>query len=110
MTTTHVRTAVLDLTSAIHRWRENPSPEHMTRVIVAGDTLSGYALELERALILAIGETPETVVQYNEAERVRTLAAVCTCGHIGSFHVPHCLGVRGALACTCPAFQEPPPA
>lgn len=45
---TTVRAAVLDLTSSLHNWRRDPSPENTRAVMIAGDVLSGHALELER--------------------------------------------------------------
>ncbi len=93
--------------AAIHQWRENPSPEQMNRVIVCGDALSGFALELERALLLALGEAPETAEDVATSAREQSLAKLCTCGHIGSFHVPNCLGVRNSIPCTCLGFEEP---
>lgn len=82
----------------------------MKRVIVYSDRLAGYALHLERALVVALGENPDTVEQYETAKQEKTLASLCTCGHIGSFHVPNCFGVRGDTQCECSAFEEAPSA
>lgn len=45
-----VRVAVLELTSAIHNWRRDPSPENLRRVVECCSVVSGYALDFEAIL------------------------------------------------------------
>ena len=45
-----VRVAVLELTSAIHNWRRDPSPENMRRVVECSSVVSGYALDFDRII------------------------------------------------------------
>lgn len=44
---TPVGRAVLELTSVLHNWRQDPSPENFAEVAIAAWHVSGYALELE---------------------------------------------------------------
>jgi hypothetical protein len=46
-----VRAAVLELTSALHVWQQDPSPEHIRAVVLAAAEACGYLLELERQVI-----------------------------------------------------------
>lgn len=104
---TPVREAVLELTSALHNWRRDPSPANMRAVIVAGDVVSGFALELERRSELTSGALPTHTI--------------CVCGHIRVAHKPEggpCIGRetikhRGSYeastgACPCQGFSEAP--
>lgn len=68
---TPTRAAVLDLTSSLHNWRRDPSPDNMRSVILAGDVVCGHALELEQHLAL-------------EVEKVPLPRELCKCG--GTFH------------------------
>lgn len=53
-----VKTAVLELTSAVHNWREKQGPQQLDRVILAADALAGYALQLEKGLELITDTSP----------------------------------------------------
>lgn len=102
---TKVKAVVLELTSALFRWRENPSPEHMGKVIEAVDTLQGIALSLEQTLLLVLQEAEAPAPAMSD----EYLREVCTCKHIRTFHAPHCLGIDPADGshCTCLGFTRP---
>ncbi len=57
-----VKQAVLELTSAIHNWRHNPSTERLQGVVIAADALGGFALHLEQSLEQAVTTDPERCV------------------------------------------------
>ncbi|HXJ69854.1 MAG TPA: hypothetical protein VNM39_13170 [Verrucomicrobiae bacterium] len=54
-----VRVAVLELTSALHNWRTDPSPANAERVVSLASVVSGFALEFERILETYGDETKE---------------------------------------------------
>jgi hypothetical protein len=64
---TLVRVAALDFVSALHNWRRDPSPDNARALVVSGNTLSGFALELEQQLAL-------------EREKVPRPRELCRCG------------------------------
>ncbi len=45
-----VQDAVLDWKLALHNWRRDPSNENTRAVILTGDVVSGYALEMASQL------------------------------------------------------------
>ncbi len=54
-----VKEAVIELSSALHEWREKQRPEQMRRVMLAANILEGFALDLEQALT-RVAETSPT--------------------------------------------------
>ncbi len=59
MKDTPVRSAVLELTSALHNWRHDPNPENVEALTVAAWSVSGHALELERRVQVLVAGTEE---------------------------------------------------
>ena len=62
-----VQEAALELCSALHDWREKQGPKQLERLVVAANTLSGFALDLEAALGLVAQSSP---------------AELCSCGSL----------------------------
>lgn len=108
---TPVREAVLELTSALHNWRRDPSPENMRAVIVAGDVVSGFALDLEHTLTKRIEIDSQSLA----------FGVVCRCGHTLYMHNHKggCYGIAtiestestsgtGTCPCACTKYREAP--
>jgi len=64
------RTAVLELHTALHNWRREPSPDNARALVVASETLCGHTLDL-CASLERIADTP--VVGLEPLQR-------CACG------------------------------
>ncbi len=80
-----VREAVLELSSAVHDWRDKQGPKQLERVILAASALGGFALDLETSLARVAETTP--------AER-------CSCGGLLVRHPAHEIKNVPILTCS----------